>query len=406
MSSLAAAATRTLPGGHRSIGRWPILLVMSVTACAVQAPATPAAPPATASPAAATSPSIARSSPTPAAVARAPSPGIKTTAVSSVPREFVYIDTDPVTDVTLWLVDLSSTMPPTVVAQWTGGGDSFSASRDGTTVAIVARGARSPLALHLLRPLTGEATILYEGPRPDSRAFHARVSPDGHSVAFALSGETTWDGVWIHEIAAGRTRQLVKQPLGDTSPVYVIDWSDDSRFLTYSHYDPASRTQSGTSLFVHDVIDDSRVAVGTGHLVSWRAREPRLLLSHGTGKGNQGAYGAATYAYSLTSRTLDLLFSTDPAIRALAWNPLRDEFLYIEDTTSCPYRSSVWTRTLGGAVKRVGNTVAAKEAWWSADGSTIYALVRGSGQDADLIDTSSGRRIATVPNDVPALSCP
>jgi hypothetical protein len=91
---------------------------------------------------------------------RTPSKSVQTTAVASIPREFAYVDASPGRDVNLWLVDLTGATQPVSVARWSLGSNTFSASRDGKTIIVAAPGETSVIALHLLRPLTGEATIL------------------------------------------------------------------------------------------------------------------------------------------------------------------------------------------------------------------------------------------------------
>lgn len=345
-------------------------------------------------------------SPVASATARPRSASIRATAVGSIPHDFAYVDSSPGRDVTLWLVDHSGAKPPATVAQWTLGSKTYSASRDGTTVVIAAPGAHSIVALHLLRPLTGEATVLYEG-APDARAFFQRLSPDGRRFAFSLGREAGWDGVWVGDVRDGAVRQLLAQPNRrdpSSGPVFPISWSDDGDWLTYSAVDE-SDLGAGPKLFAHNVVDGRRVVVGAGSLVSWRGQEPRLLVAMVGGKGNQGAFGATVYTFDLSQQHRTELFSIEPRVTGVMWNPSRDEFLYLEETLGCSYHSTVRIRTQAGEARRVGDLNGAEDAWWSSDGATVYALARGVGGDAVVVDATSGREVAKIPNGAPR-NCP
>jgi dipeptidyl aminopeptidase/acylaminoacyl peptidase len=302
-------------------------------------------------------------------------------------------------------VDQTGATPPVAVARYRIGNDAFSTSADGKTVVILARGAQSLLALHVLKPLTGEATILYDP--ADARASYQRVSPDGRYVAFARYQTTGGpDGIWLIDVASGSLRQLVAQAPGDTNATPMTGWSDDGQWLAYAAPDMADLGGFGGKVFLVNVVDGRRVTVGRGFLADWRAREPRLVFSAQTGKGDQGAYGATASTYDLGGQKTRELFSIDPGVTQVAWNPVRDEFLYVARTTGCPFQSTVWVQPLVGAARRVGTIATAKRAWWSADGTTILALVPGKGMDADLVDAASGRKIATITDAGPTRACP
>lgn len=64
-----------------------------------------------------------------------------------------------------------------------------------------------------------------------------------------------------------------------------------------------------------------------------------------------------------------------------------------------------WVRAPAGDARRVDSFDTVQRAWWSADGSSIYALMRGEGQDGIVVEAASGRRIATIPGDAPR-NCP
>jgi hypothetical protein len=335
-------------------------------------------------------------------VTRPPSRSIQTTPVSSIPREFAYVDASPGRDVNLWLVDLSGATPPASVARWTGGNGTYSASRDGKTIIIAAPGEKSLIALHLLHPLTGEATVLFEGP-PDGRVFYPQLSPDGKHFAFMLFRQQGSDGIWVGDISDGSVRQLYA-PVQEDPTLY--GWSDDGQWLSYSAPDATDSTHL-PHIFLENVADGRRINAGPGSHVSWRAREPRVLTAFVGGKGNQGAFGATLYTFDVGAQRRTEMLSIDPRVEQVAWNPVRDEFLYLPTDTGCLFQASIWVRSLGATeAKQVGNIQTAQAAWWSSDGGTIYALVAGSGTEGIIVNALTGQRIATIPDGGPPRPCP
>jgi len=319
--------------------------------------------------------------------------------VRAIPREFAYVESSPGRDVTLWLVDLSAATPPVAVAQWTLGGGSFAASRDGKTVIVVAPGDRSPIALHLVRPLTGEATVLFDGPS-DGRAFFPRLSPDGRSFAITEQLQTANGGLWIGDVATGSSRQLVAPTSASAVP---YEWSDDGAWLAF--FNPEVTAEPGCCMFLENIADGRRMRMGKAHALSWRAQEPRIVAVAQTGKGIQGAFGAAAFTFDVAKQTRTELFSIDPRVTQVTWNPAKDEFLYLQDTSGCSYQSSLWVRPLTGAARRIGTLATVQRAWWSSDGSALYALIHGTGLDGLIVDANTGRSIAAIPNDAPH-TCP
>jgi hypothetical protein len=339
---------------------------------------------------------------------RPPSRSIQTTPVVSIPREFAYIDASPGRDVNLWLVDLSGATPPVSVARWSLGSNTFSASRDGKTIIIAAPGEKSIIALHLLHPLTGEATVLFEGP-PDGRVLYPQLSPDGKRFAFTLGRQSGSDGVWVGDVSEGGVRQLYKSPRADLSegPVTLFGWSDDGQWLSYSAYDDADLGK-GPRIFLHNVVDGRRVEAGPGSLISWRASEPRFLAAVVGGRGNQAAFGATVYTFDLAQQRRTELLTIDPRVEAVLWHPTRDEFLYLQNERSCSFfSSSIWVRSLGTTdAQRIGNIQTAQAAWWSSDGATIYALVAGDGTEGIIVNAMTGQHIATILEGGPPRPCP
>jgi Tol biopolymer transport system component len=331
---------------------------------------------------------------------RTPSKSVQTTAVASIPREFAYVDASPGRDVNLWLVDLTGATQPVSVARWSLGSNTFSASRDGKTIIVAAPGETSVIALHLLRPLTGEATILFDGP-PGSRVFYPQLSPDGKRYAFTLLGGE--GGIWVGDISDGSVHQLHAPVRQDPT---LFGWSDDSQWVSYSEPDEADLL-NGPHIFLHNVIDGRRFNAGPGSRISWRARDPRVLTALVGGKGNQGAFGAAIYTFDLTSQRRTELLSIDARVEALGWSPARDEFLYLATDTGCEFQRSIWVRSPGAAdAKQIGSVQTAQAAWWSSDGGTIYALVAGNGTEGIIMNATTGQTIATIPDVRRTFPCP
>lgn len=359
----------------------------------------------TAAPTVAIATASATASAVPTPTGRPRSTSIQATAVASIPRAFLYVDAFPAAEGALWLVDLSGATPPAVVARYRIGNGAFSATADGKTVVILARGLKSVLALHVLDPLTGDATVLYDP--ADARATYQKVSPDGRYVAFArypTSGGP--DGIWLIDIASGNLRQLVSQPAVDSNAMFISGWSDDGQWVSYSALDPADLGGFGGKVFIANVTDGRRITVGRGFLADWRAGEPRLVFSAQTGRGNQGAFGAMVSTYDLSTQRTRELLNIDPGVSQVLWSPVRDEFLYIAETTGCNFASTVWIQPLVGPAKRVGNLATVEKAWWSADGTAVLALVPGKGMDAEIVDAVTGLKIATIPEAGLTRTCP
>ena len=330
---------------------------------------------------------------------RTPSKSVQTTAVASIPREFAYVDASLSRGSDLWLVDLTGATPPVSVARWDLGSNTYSASRDGKTIVIGAPGETSIIALHVVHPLTGEATVLFDGPS-GSRAFYPQLSPDGRRFAFTLLGGQ--GGIWVGDISDGSVHQLRAPVRQDPT---LFGWSDDSQWVSYSEPDDADLS-NGPHIFLHNVVDGRRINAGAGSLVAWRAQEPRVLTAHIGGSGNQGAFGATLYSFDLASQRRTELLSIDPRVEALEWSPTRDEFLYLPTEKGCLFGASIWVRALGSsAASRIGNIQTAQAAWWSSDGGTIYALVAGSGTDGIIVNAMTGQRIATIPDGGPPRPC-
>jgi dipeptidyl aminopeptidase/acylaminoacyl peptidase len=372
-------------------------LSCALAACTAAPVATSPTPPASAL---ASPTTVATAAPSPTLGVGRPAPSsVAVTAVATLPRDFIYVETGAVNDMDLWLVDLTGGTAPISVVRWTGGNGTSAVSDDGQTIIVSAPGDRSKYALMLVNPLTGRATVLFDGPA-DGRVFYPRLSPDGRRFAFQLYRDRGTDGYFVGETGTGVVSHLMNAP--DTGG--LLDWSADSTSITYSsdQADPLG----GQHVFMSNVVDATKTTVSPGNLDALRAREPKVVTAMVGGRGNQGAFGADVYVYDTAARRETKLFSIEPRVTELKWSPARDEFLFLEESVGCRFNSSVWISSTAGARRRFGTIANADTAWWSRDGTTVYALVPGTGAGADIVDAATGRRIAALPVGGRRFVCP
>jgi len=137
-----------------------LLVILNAACTATPFAPPPSSPPPTAA-AASSTPTVGASSTT--GGTRRPSISVKTTPVAAIPKDFVYVESSPGVDVTLWLVDLSRATPPVAVARWTGGNGTLCGGRRAN------RSGRFPQSdrqwRHLLDPKTVAPRISTEAPR-------------------------------------------------------------------------------------------------------------------------------------------------------------------------------------------------------------------------------------------------
>jgi Tol biopolymer transport system component len=139
---------------------------------------------------------------------------------------------------------------------------------------------------------------------------------------------------------------------------------------------------------------------GAGSQVSWRGRSPFLAVA-----GSAGTFGGENRVYVVDpndGQVRDLEPLEAKAFGSLAWHPTADRVLYTA-TDSLFGESDAYTRTLTDtAPTRVESPKKIWEAWWSRDGTKIYATAaRGTSGtpgvgDLDIVELPSGRVVASI----------
>ena len=269
----------------------------------------------------------------------------------------------------------------------------FSESADGKRLLVAAVGPAERSALYLIDVAAGRATLLYEdeeiwavGP------LHGVISPDG--ARYAFHGH---DGVRIGDTAGGPTRLFVEDedPADMTKIWYPLAWSMDRSAIVL-----AQGTDTITKIAVFDAANGAQGWVGTGSQVSWRGKAPFLAVA-----GSAGSFGGENRVYAVDPndgviRELEPLGAK--SFGSIAWHPSADRVLYT--AADDPFaEGDVYTRDLAGAAKLVESPKKIWDAWWSSDGSRIYATAaRGTTAatpgvgDIDIIELPGGRVVASV----------
>jgi hypothetical protein len=139
----------------------------------------------------------------------------------------------------------------------------------------------------------------------------------------------------------------------------------------------------------------------TGSQASWRAKSPRLAVA-----GTAGSFGGENRVYVVEpndGQVQGLEPLGTKTFGSLAWHPSADRVLYTSAET--PFsEADVYTRSLSEeSPVRVDSPKKVWEAWWSSDGSRIYATAAhgttaatpGVG-DIDILELPGGRVVASV----------
>ena len=327
--------------------------------------------------------------PTAAVVARA----------ASVPPDHRYITVSDGQTGRILLVDLTKGTSAEVVAA-RGSPERpyyappFSESADGKRLLVGAVGPAARSALYLIDVAAGRATLLYEddeiwavGP------LHGVISPDG--ARYAFHGH---DGVRIGDTAGGATRLFVEDddPSDMTKIWYPLAWSLDRSAIVL-----AQGTDTITKIAVFNAANGAQGWTGTGSQVSWRGKSPFLAVA-----GSAGAFGGENRVYAVDPND-GVIRGLEPlgakSFGSIAWHPSADRVLYT--AAEDPFmEGDVYTRALADAAsQRVESSKKIWEAWWSSDGSRIYATAsRGTTAatpgvgDVDIIELPGGRVVASV----------
>lgn len=321
-----------------------------------------------------------------------------TARAASVPADHRYISLSDGQTGRILLVDLDRGSSTEVVAARGSPArpyyaPPFSASADGKRLLVAAVGPAERSALYLIDVTAGRATLLYEddeiwavGP------LHGVISPDG--ARYAFHGH---DGVRVGDTAGGPTRLFVEDedPADMAKIWYPLAWSIDRSAIVL-----AQGRDTLTKIAVFDAANGEQGWVGTGSQVSWRGKTPFLAVA-----GSAGSFGGENRVYAVDPND-GVIRDLEPLgakyYGSIAWHPSADRVLYT--AADDPFaEGDVYTRDLTGAAKRVESPKKIWDAWWSSDGSRIYATAaRGTTAatpgvgDLDILELPGGRVVASV----------
>jgi hypothetical protein len=204
--------------------------------------------------------------------------------------------------------------------------------------------------------------------------------------------------VRIGDTAGGATRLFVEdEDPGDMTKIWFpLSWSVDRTAIAL-----AQGTDTMTTIAVFRAADGEQYWSGVGSLVSWRLRSPYLAVA-----GAAGTFGGENRVYAVdpnVGEIRDLEPLTAKTFGSIAWHPTADRVLYT--VADSPFvEADAYTRTLGeGAPQRVESPRKIWDAWWSSDGSRIYATAaRGTPTgaprvgDFDILELPGGKVVASV----------
>jgi hypothetical protein len=332
-------------------------------------------------------------------------PGIGVPAVAvvaraiSVPADHRYVSMSDGQTGRILLVDLAKGTNTEVVAA-RGSPDRpyyappFSESADGKRLLVAAVGPAQRSALYLIDVVVGIPTLLYEDEEIWSiGSLHGVISPDG--ARYALHGH---DGVRIGDTAGGPTQLFLEDddPADMARIWYPLAWSLDRTAIALGQ-----GTDTVTNVGTYGVAGGDQYWTGTGSQVSWRARPPFLAVA-----GSAGAFGGENRVYAVNPND-GLIHDLEPLAAkyfgSISWHPSADRVLYTTADDQFA-ESDVYTRSLAEDLpKRIESPKKIWEAWWSSDGSRIYATAArdataatpGVG-DFDILELPGGRVVASV----------
>ena len=332
-------------------------------------------------------------------------PGIGVPAVAvvaraiSVPADHRYVSMSDGQTGRILLVDLAKGTNTEVIAA-RGSPDRpyyappFSESADGKRLLLAAVGPAQRSALYLVDVVAGSATLLYEDEEIWSiGSLHGVISPDG--ARYALHGH---DGVRIGETAGGPTRLFLEDddPADMARIWYPLAWSLDRTAIALGQ-----GTDTVTNVGTYGVAGGDQYWTGTGSQVNWRAKPPFLAVA-----GSAGSFGGENRVYAVNPNDgliRDLEPLTAKYFGSIAWHPSADRVLYTAADDQFA-ESDVYTRSLAEDLpRRIESPRKIWEAWWSSDGSRIYATAArdatagtpGVG-DFDILELPGGRVVASV----------
>jgi Tol biopolymer transport system component len=383
-------------------------LVLAVAAVALSCTSQPSSSTATPSASGATA------APTVAATAQPATPlagaGALTARATTVPREWRYITAAEPKIGRIWLVDLDRGTSVDVVAAKGEPNQSyfaptFSASADGKHLVVSAVGPNARSALYRVDVESGRSALLYEDATIQCvGCLFGTISPDGQSYAFA-----DHSGVRVGRMSDGSNSQLVPHvdPATVSGTWQPRGWSVDGALLAIW------RGSEGTSdLALVRVATGQLTALGHGDSVAWRARSPQAVVTSGInafgGRSEMYTYDLATTARRQLEPVAQKRFS------GAAWHPSEDRILFLSADGPL-IDADVFVRSLtDDAAKQVPAPRKVWDAWWSRDGSRIFATIPRPDALADapgvanlnILDLAVGRVVATVCRGDPRAACP
>jgi len=270
----------------------------------------------------------------------------------------------------------------------------FSETANGKQLLVGAVGPTERSALYLVDVVTGRATLLYEDDEIWSIGpLRGVISPDG--ARYAFHGH---DGVRVGDTAGGPTRLFVEDddPSDIAKVWYPLAWSLDRSAIAL-----AQGTDAVTRVAAFRATNGERYWTGTGSQVSWRGKAPYLAVA-----GSAGTFGGENRVYAVDpndGRIRDLEPLAARYFGSLAWHPSADRILYTAADDLFAERDA-YTRALSeDAPRRVESPKKIWDAWWSNDGSKIYATAaRGAAVgapgfgDFDILELPGGRVVASI----------
>ncbi|HEY6202950.1 MAG TPA: WD40 repeat domain-containing protein [Candidatus Limnocylindria bacterium] len=332
-------------------------------------------------------------------------PGIVAPAVAvlahaiSVPADHRYVSVSDGQTGRILLIDLVKSGSTAIVAARGSPGrpyyePPFSESADGKRLLVAAVGPAERSALYLVDVAAGSAKLLYEDDEIWSiGSLHGVISPDG--ARYAFHGH---DGVRVGDTAGGPTKLFVEDddPADMARIWYPLAWSIDRSAIVLGQ-----GTDAVTNIGVYRAANGEQYWTGTGSEVSWRTKPPFLAVA-----GSAGTFGGENRVYAVDPNVgliRDLEPLTAKYFGSIAWNPSADRVLYTAADGQFA-ESDVYTRSLAEDLsKRIASPKKIWEAWWSSDGSRIYATAAreatagtpGVG-DFDILELPGGRVVASV----------
>jgi hypothetical protein len=332
-------------------------------------------------------------------------PGIVAPAVAvlahavSVPADHRYVSVSDGQTGRILLVDLVKGSSTEIVAARGSPGrpyyaPPFSESADGKRLLLAAVGPAQRSALYLIDVVAGSATLLYEDEEIWSiGSLHGVISPDG--TRYALHGH---DGVRIGDTAGGPTRLFLEDddPADMARIWYPLAWSIDRTAIVLGQ-----GTDTVSNIGVYRASNAEQYWSGTGSMVSWRTKSPFLAVA-----GSAGAFGGANRVYAVdpnVGEIRDLEPLRAKYFGSISWHPSADRVLYTAADDQFA-ESDVYTRALADDLpKRIESPKKIWEAWWSSDGSRIYATAARDASagtpgvgDFDILELPGGRVVASV----------